>query len=134
MASAHPGVWTGPEVDAKMRQSAVRLHCCPERAGRMLGYSSAMTKAKSVRELIVMVVTLLAIYHAGRSIASSAERQIFLHNQMIALKQGQAQAQEVNRELREGLTSYRSSKGIERLARERLNLAGQDEIVVRIGK
>lgn len=81
-----------------------------------------------------MFVTLLAIYHCGRSIVGSGERQVFLHKQMIALKGGQSQAQEVNKELREGLTSYRSSTGIERLARERLNLAGPDEIVVRIGK
>jgi cell division protein FtsB len=81
-----------------------------------------------------MLITILAIYHAGRSIVHSVERQAFLHNQTVALQAGQAQAQEVNKELREGLTSYRSSSGIERLARERLNLAGPDEIVVRIGK
>ena len=93
-----------------------------------------MTKTKAVREVSIMVVTLLAIFHACRSISDSLERQMFLHKQTIALRTGQEQAQEVNRELRDGLTSYRSSSGIERLARERLNLAGPDEIVVRIGK
>ena len=93
-----------------------------------------MTKSKWLREIVVMAVTLLAIYHAGRSIASSVERQFFLHNQALALRQGQSQAQEVNKELRDGLTSYRSSTGIERLARERLNLAGPDEVIVRIAK
>ena len=81
-----------------------------------------------------MGVTLLALYHAGRSIISSVDRQLFLHKEAIALKSGQVQAQQVNKELRDGLTNYRSSSGIERLARERLNLAGPDEIVVRIGK
>jgi len=93
-----------------------------------------MTKVKAIREVLVMGITLLAIYHAGKSIANSLERQVFLHNQAIALRAGQEQAQEVNKELREGLTNYRSSSGIERLARERLNLAGADEVVIRIGK
>jgi cell division protein FtsB len=93
-----------------------------------------MNKVKAGREMFIMAVTLLALYHAGRSIACSVERQIFLHQQAAQLKVGQVQAQQVNRELRDGLTNYRSSSGIERLARERLNLAGTDEIVVRIGK
>ena len=67
-----------------------------------------------------MIVTLLAIYHAGRSIIGSFERQVFLHGQEQALKAGQLQAEEVNKELRQGLTSYRSSSGIERLARRGL--------------
>lgn len=91
-------------------------------------------RQKMIREVLIAVVTLLAMYQAVRSICGSIERQIFLHNQEIALKQGETQAQEVNKELREGLSSYRSSDGIERLARERLNLAGPDEMIVRIGK
>jgi hypothetical protein len=93
-----------------------------------------MNRAKTIRQLVVMAITLLAIYHAGRSIAGSVERQFFLHQQAVALKSGQAQAHEVNKELRDGLTSYRSSTGIERLARERLNLAGTNEVIVRIAK
>jgi len=93
-----------------------------------------MTKTKAIRECLIMVIMLLAIYHAVRSVVHSVERQAFLHNQAVALKSGQGQAEEVNKELREGLTSYRSNSGIERLARERLNLAGPDEVVVRIGK
>lgn len=93
-----------------------------------------MSTAKAIREIVTMVVIVLAIIHAGRSIAGSVERQIFLNKQAVALRLGQEQAQQVNRELRDGLTSYRSSTGIERLARERLNLAAPDEIVVRIGK
>ena len=93
-----------------------------------------MNRLKAFREIAIAAVTLLALYHAGRSIAGSVERQIFLHNQALALKSGQVQAQQVNKELREGLTNYRSSSGIERLARERLNLAGPDEVVVRISK
>jgi cell division protein FtsB len=93
-----------------------------------------LTRAKITREFLIMGVTLLALYHAGRAIYSSVERQIFLYNEAASLKSGQRQAQEVNKELRNGLSSYRSSTGIERLARERLNLAGQDEVVVRIAK
>ncbi len=93
-----------------------------------------MTKVKAIRECLIMLITILAIYHAVSSVVHSVERQTFLHNQAVALKAGQSQAEQVNKELREGLTSYRSSSGIERLARERLNLAGPDEIVVRIGK
>ncbi len=93
-----------------------------------------ISKTKLCKEILIMAVTLLGIYHAGRSVAGSVERQIFLHNQAIALKSGQAQAQQVNKELREGLTSYRSTSGIERLARERLNLAGPNEVIVRIAK
>lgn len=81
-----------------------------------------------------MVLISLALYYAGRSIWSSIERQIFLHSQAVALKAGQKQSQEVNKDLRDGLVNYHSSAGIERLARERLNLAGKDEIIVRIAK
>jgi cell division protein FtsB len=91
-------------------------------------------RQKMIREVLIGLVMLLAMYQAGRSIYTSVERQMFLHQQEIALKQGESQAQEVNKELREGLSSYRSSDGIERLARERLNLAGPDEMIVRIGK
>lgn len=93
-----------------------------------------MAKTKVTREVMVMLVTLLATYHAGRAIVSSVERQIFLHRQTNVLRIGQAQSQEINKELREGLSNYRSSSGLERLARERLNLAGPEEIVVRISK
>ncbi len=93
-----------------------------------------MNKTKALREIVIFFVTVMAIYHAGRSIVGSCQRQVYLSKQSTALKSGQLQAQQVNRELREGLTNYRSSSGIERLARERLNLAGADEIVVRIGR
>ncbi len=81
-----------------------------------------------------MLITSIAIYQAGRSIVGSCQRQVYLHQQANALKDGRRQAEEINKELRDGLSSYRSSTGIERLARERLNLAGPDEIVIRIGK
>ncbi|MBX9686602.1 MAG: septum formation initiator family protein [Candidatus Obscuribacterales bacterium] len=93
-----------------------------------------MSKKKTIRELGIMFVTCLAIFHACKSIYGSVHHQFYLHKQTLALKAGHAQAQEVNKELREGLSSYRSSSGIERLARERLNLAGSDEIIVRISK
>jgi cell division protein FtsB len=93
-----------------------------------------MTKGRLLRELSIMAITCLALYHAGRSIYGSIERQSFLHTQIQALKVGQKQAQDVNKDLRDGLTNYRSSRGIERLARERLNLAGQDEIILRTAK
>jgi cell division protein FtsB len=93
-----------------------------------------MTKGRLLRELSIMAITCLALYHAGRSVYNSIERQMFLHSQIQALNAGQKQAQEVNKDLKDGLTNYRSSKGIERLARERLNLAGQDEIIVRTAK
>lgn len=93
-----------------------------------------MNKARVSRELLVGLVTCLAIFHACKSIYGSVEHQFYLHKQTIALNAGHSQAQEVNKELREGLSNYRSSSGIERLARERLNLSGSDEIIVRIGK
>lgn len=97
-------------------------------------HSGPMNKTRFFRELLVMMVTCLAIFHACKSIYGSIEHQFFLHKQTIALKAGHSQAQEVNKELREGLSNYRSSSGIERLARERLNLSGADEIIVRISK
>lgn len=87
-----------------------------------------------IRQIIVMTVCLFAIWQVGRSIQSSVERQIYLHNQQLALKAGQIQAHEINKELREGLKSYKSKTGIERLARERLNLAGSDEVIIRLSK
>jgi len=93
-----------------------------------------MNKKHWYRELFIMAVTVLAIYYAGCSIAGSIERQVFLHQEAAALKVSQRQNEEINKELREGLYNYRTSNGIEKLARERLGLAGQDEIIVRIGK
>jgi cell division protein FtsB len=96
--------------------------------------NKGMAKRRVVREVLILSVTCLALYNAGRAICDSVNRQFFLHDQAIALKRGQAQAEQVNKELREGLSNYRSSKGIERLARERLNQAGPDEVIVHIGK
>jgi hypothetical protein len=93
-----------------------------------------MTKPRLIRELSVMAITCLALYHAGRAICGSVERQMLLHAQIQALKSGQKQALDINKDLRDGLANYRSSSGIERLARERLNLAGADETIVRIAK
>ena|SRR5208283_2373214 len=87
-----------------------------------------------IRQILIMGITMIAIFQAGRSIVGSVQRQIYLHKQANVLKDGQQQAEEINKELRDGLTSYRSSSGIERLARERLNLAGPDEVIIRIGK
>lgn len=87
-----------------------------------------------IRQLLVMAVCLFAIWQVGRSIHSSIDRQIYLHNQQLALKAGQQQAHDINKELRDGLTSYRSNTGIERLARERLNLAGNEEVIIRLAK
>ena len=75
-----------------------------------------------LRQIIVMSVCLFAIFQVGRSIKSSVERQIYLHHQQLALNAGQIQAKEINQELRDGLSSYKSNTGVERLARERLNL------------
>lgn len=94
----------------------------------------ANDNAAVLRHLLVMVVCLFAIWQVGRSIHGSVERQLFLHNQQLALKAGQTQAEEINQELRDGLSSYKSSTGIERLARERLNLAGTDEVILRLAK
>ncbi|MBX9940233.1 MAG: hypothetical protein K2Y32_13315 [Candidatus Obscuribacterales bacterium] len=91
-------------------------------------------KSRTVRHVIVLLVTGMAIFQAGRAIFLSFERQLFLHKQAQVLKEGQKQAEEINKELRDGLSSYRSASGIERLARERLNLAGPDEVILRIGK
>ena len=81
-----------------------------------------------------MAIICFATFHALKSIYSSVQRQIFLHQQIQALKNGQKQAIEINKDLQGGLTNYKSSAGLERLARERLNLAGKDEVLVRIGK
>lgn len=90
--------------------------------------------SQTFRQLVILLITGLAIYQAGRSIVGSVQRQVFLHHQSAALNEGKKQAEEINKELTDGLSSYRSSSGIERLARERLNLAGPDEMVIRIGK
>lgn len=91
-------------------------------------------KINLLKQITIMSVLLLGIYQVGRAIHTSVDRQIFLHKQSISLKAGEAQAEEINKELRDGLNSYRSSAGIERLARERLNLAGTDEVIIRIAK
>lgn len=91
-------------------------------------------KGRTVKHLIVMGLTCVALFQAGRAIYISVDRQVFLHKQAARLKEGQRQAEEINKELRDGLSSYKSASGVERLARERLNLAGQDEVILRISK
>jgi len=117
----------------------LKLHTAPnpktDQPATTGGDSPTATKAFAfAKQLAIMLGLLLAILQIGRAIGGSIDRQMFLHKQMLALKAGQNQAEEVNRELKDGLSSYRSSSGIERLARERLNLAGTDEVIVRIAK
>jgi cell division protein FtsB len=100
----------------------------------MLATTELKPTGSIVRQLLIMAITLIAIFQAGRSIVGSVQRQVYLHKQSNLLKDGQKQAEDINKELRDGLTSYRSSSGIERLARERLNLAAPDEVIIRIGK
>lgn len=91
-------------------------------------------RAVDPKQVLILVVTLFAIWQVGRSIQTSIHRQIFLQKQSQHLKTAQKQAEDVNKELRDGLTNYRSSTGLERLARERLNLAGADEVIIRLSK
>lgn len=93
-----------------------------------------MTKQRLIKEIFIMAIICFASFHAVKSIYGSIERQIFLYNQIQALKTAQKQALEANKDLSGGLNSYKSPAGLERLARERLNLVGKDEIMVRIGK
>ncbi len=93
-----------------------------------------MTRERFLKEIFIMAIICFATFHAVKSIYGSIQRQIFLHGQMQALKNNQKQAIEINKDLQGGLTSYNSKAGLERLARERLNLAGKDEVLVRIGK
>ena len=81
-----------------------------------------------------MAIICFACYHAVKSIWGSVERQVSIYDQIQALKLAQKQAQEANKDLADGLSNYKSDSGLERLARERLNLVGKDELMVRIGK
>jgi cell division protein FtsB len=93
-----------------------------------------MTKPKLITEIFALVLALFFLYQAGRSVACSIEHQFFLYQQKTALAQGRIQTEQVNRELRQGLVHYQSPKGLEKLARERLNVAQPGEIVIRLGK
>jgi cell division protein FtsB len=93
-----------------------------------------MRAAKLTTEILALILVLFFLYQAGRSVACSIEHQIFLYQQKAALAQGRVQTEQVNRELRQGLVHYQSPKGLEKLARERLNVAGPGEIVIRLGK
>ena len=93
-----------------------------------------MPKRRRVKEFFLIAITCFAIFQAIKSIYSSMNRQIFLLGQSQALKENEKQALEVNKDLCDGLNSYHSPAGIERLARERLNLVSKDEIMIRIGK
>lgn len=86
------------------------------------------------KQLLILVITVFALWQVGRSIQTSIARQLFLQKQSQHLKTAQKQAEDVNKELRDGLANYRSSTGLERLARERLNLAGADEVIIRLSK
>jgi cell division protein FtsB len=93
-----------------------------------------MSKQRLIKELFIMAIICFASFHALKSIYGSVERQISLYEQIQSLKTAQKQATEANKDLAGGLNNYRSPAGLERLARERLNLVGKDEIMVRIGK
>lgn len=93
-----------------------------------------MTKPGLAKELFLMLIACFAIFQAVKSVYTSVDRQVFLLRQTQSLKDSEKQALEINKDLANGLNSYHSAQGIERLARERLNLVGKDEIMVRIGK
>ncbi len=93
-----------------------------------------MNRAKLIRETLTLTIGLFVAFQLGRSILDSIEAQIFLYRKSSALKATQAQLEQVNQELRDGLSNYRSTRGLEALARERLNVAGDGEILIRLSK
>ncbi len=62
----------------------------------------------------------------------NGHRQILLRERSYALHKNLESATDLNGELKQGLNNYLSSYGMERLARERLNLAGKDEVIIRL--
>ena len=93
-----------------------------------------MIRARLFKEFFLIAITCFAMFQTIKSIYTSLNRQVFLLSQCQALKETEKQALEINKDLCDGLNSYHSPAGIEKLARERLNLVSKDEIMIRIGK
>ncbi len=85
-----------------------------------------------IKQVGFSIALIICLFYAVRSISENSQRQMLLRERSYALHKSLEQATDLNQELKQGLNNYLSSYGMERLARERLNLAGKDEVVVRI--
>lgn len=79
--------------------------------------------------MAALVVTGIQVVRGG--VLSSAKLQGLMY-QLGAVRQYHEQAQAKNAMLRDKIELYRSPLGIEEIARDRLDMVSQDEILVRV--
>lgn len=82
--------------------------------------------------LFLTVVLIICLSQAIRGVYLNTSKYIILNQQLDKLGSLNNLAREKNLELRKQLKNYTSSKGIEALARDNLNMVGKDEVLVLI--
>ena len=97
---------------------------------------SQQAKQLSAPQVLLRVAVVLAllfgVLQAGRTMATGAYKMAALFNNQIAVQQSLAEAREENAILTEKIDVYSSSAGIEEMARNSLQMVGQNEVLVRI--
>lgn len=96
------------------------------------GYRKASARLPRVVYLAILAGLIFVGFQCVRTILVEAYKlSVFAHNQPIVAKYYQETLQE-NRILRDKIKSSSSPQGIESLARNYLNLTGENEILVRM--
>lgn len=80
--------------------------------------------------LFLTVVLVICLFQAFRGAYLNIARFVILNQQFSKLKSLNAAAQDKNINLKRQLKNFSSSKGIEALARDNLNMVGKNEVLV----
>jgi cell division protein FtsB len=84
--------------------------------------------------LLITLVLGIALLQSIRGAYLNIAKYITLKKQMVKLESLNQKVKGKNEELKSQFENYTSSKGIEALARDNLNMVGKDEVLVIIKK
>ena len=85
---------------------------------------------KRIYYLFVTILLVICLCQIFRGIFLNVAKYITLNEQLNKLEKLNIAASDENNQLREQLKNYTSSKGIEALARDNLNMVGKNEVLV----
>ena len=94
--------------------------------------AKTLTRQQRIVYLAIMGVMLFATLQCVRSCVVNAYKSNILIHQFGAVQEGHKAVATENQVLHDQITQYNSPKGLEMLARERLNLVGPQEVLVNI--
>jgi len=85
---------------------------------------------KRIYYSFLTVVLIICLFQVGRGAYLNVAKYFVLNSQLGKLKEINLKSKEQNKHLKEELHNYNSTKGVEEIARNKLNLAGADEVLV----